>query len=171
MVPGHLVPHNWSPIDWSLWTNGPQPIQSPWTNGPQIIWSPWTNGPRNILFVQGDRLWGSGNTGTKLVGDHLSRGTKLLGTICPGGPNFGGPFVQGDQIFGNHLSMGTEFEGDRLSRGINFMGIVCPGGQEVGDRKSGDQIGLGPIASQPILGCSMVILMFPTFFNVPKKQK
>ena len=35
MVPGHLVPHNWSPIDWSLWTNGPQPIQSPWTNGPQ----------------------------------------------------------------------------------------------------------------------------------------
>ena len=23
MVPGHLVPHNWSPIDWSLSTNGP----------------------------------------------------------------------------------------------------------------------------------------------------
>ena len=62
-----------------------------------------------------------------------------------------GPFVQGDQIFGDHLSMGTEFDGDRLSRGINFMGIVCPGGQEVGDRKSGDQMGLGPNASQPIL--------------------
>ena len=29
------------------------------------------------------------------------------------------------------------------------MGIVCPGGQEVGDRKSGDQMGSGPNASQP----------------------
>ena len=46
-----------------------------------------------------------------------------------------------DQILGDHLSLGTKFDGDRLSRGINFMGIVCPGGQEVGDRKSGDQMG------------------------------
>ena len=45
--------------------------------------------------------------------------------------------------------MGTEFDGDHLSRGINFMGIVCPGGQEVGDRKSRDQMGSGPNASQP----------------------
>ena len=45
--------------------------------------------------------------------------------------------------------MGTEFDGDHLSRGINFMGIVCPGGQEVGHRKSGDQMGSGPNASQP----------------------
>ena len=29
-----------------------------------------------------------------------------------------GPFVQGDQIFGDHLSMGTEFVGDHLSRGF-----------------------------------------------------
>ena len=29
------------------------------------------------------------------------------------------------------------------------MGIICPGGQEVGDRKSGDQMGSGPNASQP----------------------
>ena len=29
------------------------------------------------------------------------------------------------------------------------MGIVCPGGQEVGDRKSRDQMGSGPNASQP----------------------
>ena len=49
-----------------------------------------------------------------------------------------GPFVQGDQIFGDHLSMGTEFDGDRLSRG-----------QEVGDRKSGDQMGSEPNAWQP----------------------
>ena len=62
-----------------------------------------------------------------------------------------GPFVQGDQIFGDHLSMGTEFDGDRLSRGINFMGIVCPAGQEMGNQKSGDQMGSGPNASQPIL--------------------
>ena len=47
--------------------------------------------------------------------------------------------------------MGTEFDGDRWSRGINFMGIVCLGGQEVGDRKSGDQIGSGPNESQPMI--------------------
>ena len=40
MVLEYLVPHNWSPIDWSLWTNGPQPIQSPWTNGPQKFGHP-----------------------------------------------------------------------------------------------------------------------------------
>ena len=45
--------------------------------------------------------------------------------------------------------METKFEGDRLSKGINFMGIICTGGQEVGDRKSGDQMGSGPNASQP----------------------
>jgi hypothetical protein len=45
--------------------------------------------------------------------------------------------------------MGTEFVGYHLFKGINFMGIVCPGGQEVGDRKSGDQMGLVPNASQP----------------------
>ena len=78
--------------------------------------------------------------GTKLVGDHLSRGTKFLWTICP---------VQWDQIFGDHLTLGTKFDGDRLSRGINFMGTVCPGEQEVGDRKSRDQMGLGPNMLQP----------------------
>ena len=40
--------------------------------------------------------------------------------------------------------MWTELVGDHLSRGIDFMGIVCPMGQEVGDRKSGDQMGSGP---------------------------
>ena len=37
--------------------------------------------------------------------------------------------------------METEFDGDHLSRGIDFKGIVCPGGQEVGGRKSEDQMG------------------------------
>ena len=53
------------------------------------------------------------------------------------------------KLVGDHLSKGNEFDGERLSRGINFMGIICPGGQGVGDRKSGDQTGLGPNASQP----------------------
>ena len=38
-----------------------------------------------------------------------------------------GPFVQGDQIFGDHLSMGTKFDGDRLSRGINCRGSFVQG--------------------------------------------
>ena len=58
-----------SPINWSLWTNGPHTIRSPWTNSPQKIgpqpirspanlvpsqfdpqpiWSPWTNGPQKF---------------------------------------------------------------------------------------------------------------------------
>ena len=61
---------------------------------------------------------------TKLVGDHLSRGTKFLGSICPGG----------------QIGWGTE-----------FFGTICPWGQEVGDQKSGDQMGLGPNESQPNL--------------------
>jgi hypothetical protein len=72
--------------------------------------------------------WGPFVQGDQILGDHLSRGTKFFGTL---------------------LSIGTEFDGDHLSRGINLMGIVCPGGQEVGDRKSGDQMGSGPNASQP----------------------
>ena len=45
--------------------------------------------------------------------------------------------------------MGTEFVGDHLSSRIDFMGIVCPRGQEVGDQKSGDQMGSGPNDLQP----------------------
>ena len=54
----------------------------------------------------------------------------------------------GIQKYGTKL-IGTEFDGDHLSRGIILMGIVCPGGQEVGEWKSGDQMGSGPNASQP----------------------
>ena len=43
-----------------------------------------------------------------------------------------GPFVQGNQTLGDHLSMGTKFDLDHLSGGFNFMVIACPGGQEVG---------------------------------------
>ena len=54
------------------------------------------------------------------------------------------------KLVGDHFVQGDQILRDRLSRGINFMGIVCPEGQEMGDRKFGDQIGLGPNASQTI---------------------
>ena len=38
----------------------------------------------HIPFVHWDRLLVSGNTGIKLVGDHLSRGTKFFGTFVQG---------------------------------------------------------------------------------------
>ena len=68
--------------------------------------------------------------GTKFDGDHLSRGTKLVG---------------------DHLSRGTKLVGDHLSMGTKFLGTICPWGQEVGDRKSGDQMGSGPNEFQPSL--------------------
>ena len=45
-----------------------------------------------------------------------------------------------------------ELIGDHLSRGTTFLGTIYPGGQEVGDRKSGDQMGSGPNESQPHTG-------------------
>ena len=54
--------------------------------------------------------------------------------------------------------MGTEFDGDHLSRGVNFIGIICPGGQEVGDWKSGDQMGSGPNASQPTFTMQQIFI-------------
>ena len=98
MVPGHLVPHNWSPIDWSLWTNGPQPIQSPWTNGPQKFGPrgqmvPNQFGPHGQMVPRIFRL--SRGTG---CGDPKIWGLNWLGTICPGVPTFWGPFVHGDRI-------------------------------------------------------------------------
>ena len=145
MVLRHLVPHNWSPIDWSLWTNGPQPI---WTNGPQKFgpldkWSPKIWSPGQMVPNQ------FGPPGQMVHRTFLlSRGTdcgvpeiwgpNLLGTICPGGPNIW-----------YHLSMGIEFDRDHLSRGINFIGIICPGGQEVRGLEVWGSNGLGPNASQP----------------------
>ena len=61
--------------------------------------------------------------GPNWLGDHLSRGTKF-DWDC--------------------LSRGTKLVGDHLSMGTKFLGTICPWGQEVGDRKSGDQMGSGP---------------------------
>ena len=54
--------------------------------------------------------------------------------------------------------MGTKLVGDHLSRGIDFIGIICPVGKEVGDQKSGDQMGLGPNKSQPFYGVFRLFL-------------
>ena len=45
--------------------------------------------------------------------------------------------------------MGTKLVGDHLSMGTEFSGTICPWGQEVGDRKSGDQMSSGPNELQP----------------------
>ena len=93
----------------------------------------------NIQLQLGDRL----SRGTKLDGDRLSRGTKLAG---------------------DHLSMGTEFFGTICPGGPEVRGTGCPGGpnvwgQDVGDRKSGDQMGSGPIALQP---CHLIYAFYTT---------
>ena len=102
MVPGHLVPHNWSPINWSLWTNGPLPILSPWTNGPQPIWSPWKMVPRIFCLSRGPSC------------NDLERwGPNWLGTICQWGPNFWGLFVHGDRKWGTG-SPGIKWARDQM---------------------------------------------------------
>ena len=132
-----IVPHNGSPIDWSLWTNSPQPIWSPWTDGPQKF------GPHGQMVP--NQFGPPRQMVPRIL--CLSRGTSC--DDLKFGDQIGwGPFVQGDQIFGDHLSMGTKFD-DCLSRGINFKGIICPGGREAGDQKFGDQMGSVPNASQP----------------------
>ena len=143
MVPGHLVLHNWSPINWFFWTNGPQPILSPWTNDPPKFGPPGQMVPNQF-----------GPPGQMVPRIFcLSRGTSCdnleiwgpnwLGTISPWGPNFCGPFVHGDQIwwgsfvqgdqicwgpfvhgeqiFGDHLSIGTGNGGPKV-RGSNEFG-------------------------------------------------
>ena len=134
MVPGHLVPHNWSPIDWSLWINSPQPIQSPWTNGPPKFGPHGQMVPTNLVLLDKWSLEYSIGPGGQAVG------------IWKYGDQIGwGPFVQGDQILGDHLSMGTKFDGDRLSRGPNWLGTICPwepnflGPFVHGDRKWGTE--------------------------------
>ena len=61
----------------------------------------------------------------------------------------GDPLSRGTKSVGDRLSRGTKLFGDHLSMGTKFLGTICPWGQEVGDRKSGDQMGSGPNESQP----------------------
>ena len=95
--------------------------------GPQTFGPPQLV-PKNLVIMD---KWSP----TNLV---LLDKCSLEYSICPGGQAVGihkyedqigwGPFVQGDQLFGNHFSTVTEFDGDCLS---------------------GDQMGLGPNALQP----------------------
>ena len=109
--PRTFGPQNWSPIDLSLWTNGPQPIQSPWKIGPQKLdphgqmvpnqfGPPGKIVPRIFHFSRGTgygdpEIGKLGNRGITFIGDHLSRRTKFLGTVCPWGPNLIGTICQG----------------------------------------------------------------------------
>ena len=43
------------------------------------------------------------------------------------------------------------------------MGTICPGGQEVGDQKSGDQMGSGPNESEPYKGELILKCLFGFF--------
>ena len=65
-------------------------------------------------------------------------GTKFFGTICPGGPNLLGTVFPG----------GPNCLGTISPWGPNFFVTICPLGQEVGNRKSVDQMGPGPNESQ-----------------------
>jgi len=136
MVPGHLIPKNWSSFNWSSfnwsrWTNGSQPIQSPNNLVPLDKWS-----LEYSVFPERQAV------GMQKYEDQIGWG----------------PFVHGDRILWGPFVQGDQFHGDCSSRGINFMGIVCPGEQEVGERKSWDQIGSGLNAAQKI-GSNLVALL------------
>ena len=101
MIPGHLVPHNGSPIDWSLWTNSPRPI-----------WSPWTDGFQEFV-PHGQMVPNQFGPPKQMV----SRIFRLSRGIGCGDPNFWGPIVHEDQICCGPFVQGDQFYGDNLFRG------------------------------------------------------
>ena len=119
MVPGHLVPRNGSPINWTLWTNGIQPIQSPWTDGPPKFGLHGQMVPRIFHLYRV-----TGCIGLKI------QGPNWLGNICPAGPNWLGllgtfcPFVQVDWFYGDCLSRRTGSRGPEVWRSNGF-GTKC----------------------------------------------
>ena len=134
----------WSPAIWTP-TIGPQLIgSSGQTNSvPMDKWSPTNLLPCQMVPNQFGLLY----KWSLEYSDCPER--KAVGIQKSGDQMGWGPFFRRNQIVRDHLTMGTKFDGDNLSRGINIMGIICPGGQEVGDRKSGDQMSSGPNVSQP----------------------
>ena len=65
-----------------------------------------------------------------------------------------GPFVHGDEFLGTICPWGSNWLGTVCPGGPEVEGTFCPlvpnvWGLDVGDRKSGDQMGSGPIALQP----------------------
>ena len=67
-------------------------------------------------------------------GDPEIQGLNWLGTICPGGPNFGGPFVHGDRGGWGPFVQGNQFYGDRLSRGTGSRGPEVRGSNGFGTK-------------------------------------
>ena len=138
MVPRHLVPHNWSAFDWSLWTNGPQQIQSPWTNSPpkfgphgQMVPNqfgpPWQMVPNQFgphISRSSQPVPLDKQNKTEFLGTIFQGGTNWLGTICPWGPNFGGPFVHGDRIGWGLFVQRDQSIWDQLW-GPNVFGTKC----------------------------------------------
>jgi hypothetical protein len=140
----HLVPNAYGP-----WTFGSQLIgpsgqtvpnqfsphgkMVPQNLVPMDKWSPANLVPLDKWSLEYSPCPGGQAVGIQKYGDQIG-----WGTICPGEP-----FVQGDQIFGDHLSRGTKFLGTICPWGPNLMGIVCPGGSILwgsfvqGDRKWG----------------------------------
>ena len=125
MVPGHLVTHDWSPIDWSLWTNSSQPIQPPLKNDPQKF-DPNVQMVPNQFGFPGQivpRIF-SLPRGT-VCGDPEILGPNWLGTICLGGPKFWGPFFQGTICLEGSIKWGLFVQGDRKlgtgSPGIKYV--------------------------------------------------
>ena len=100
MVPKNLVPlDKWSPRIWSPWTNGPQEFGPPGQMVPNQFGSHLSGSPQPVPLDE----------------------RNILGTICPGGPNWlgtirfvhgdridWGPYVQRDQSIGDHLNSRPE---------------------------------------------------------------
>ena len=115
----HLVPKPFDPQSSSF----PPPVPIiliPLDKRSPSNWVPWKNGtlPIGSLYFPIPTACPPGQT-------------EYLGTICPEGPfvqryQIGwGPFVHGDRILGDHLSIGTELVGDHLFRGTSQLGTNC----------------------------------------------
>ena len=115
----HLVPNAygpqtfgrlnfWSLIDWSLCTNGPQPIQSPHR---QMV--PNQFGPPEQ--IQEDQIsWGPFVRGTKSLGTICLWGPNLMGSVCPRGS-----FVEGVRKWGTG-NPGIKWVRDQMRCSQNF---------------------------------------------------
>ena len=62
------------------------------------------------------------------------QGPNSLGTICPRGTNFLGPFVHGDQICWGLFVQGDQFHGDCLSKGKGSQGVEVRGSNRFGTK-------------------------------------
>ena len=108
--------------------------------------------------------------GTNFFGDHLSMGTKCLGTICPGGPIVlgticpGGPNVWGPIVHGDQLSRGPNEPG-LFVLGDQLRGTKCPGTECVRDQMRSSQIQLAPLANCQSLTCVTFIAWLITCFG------